>query len=338
MASVSSSTMTATLARPLTTIGLATDHITDDEPRHNTDHLDRVAYLFGHPISHSLSPLFHQAIYDSFSLKWSQLFHESLSIPPFLEAMHAPKFIGASVTMPHKVAIIPYLDKLTPEGAAIGAINTVFLEETDEGRRLLVGTNTDCIGIREGIRQNISKEQYTTLKGRPACIIGGGGTSRAAVYALVHWLECKPVYFINRDADEVATVIAECNAAGFGENLVPVTSAAHAQSLAKPAVIVSAIPDFPPKTDAEKEVRGMIKAMMDGDSGVLLEMCYHPSSNTAVSRIATESKWQVVPGTEAMIWQGFEQAKYWTGKEVADMPVEKVKSVIHALLAERQGH
>lgn len=337
MASVSSSTMTSTLAQP-PTIGLATNHITDDEPHHNTDHLERVAYLFGHPISHSLSPLFHQTIYDSLSLKWSQLFHESLSIPPFLEVMRAPKFIGASVTMPHKVAIMPYLDKLTPEAAAIGAINTVFLEETSGGDRLLVGTNTDCIGIREGIRQNIPEEQYIALKGRPACIIGGGGTSRAAVYALVHWLECKPVYFINRDENEVATVIAECNAAGFGENLVPVTSAAHARSLDKPAVIVSAIPDFPPKTEAEKEVREMIKAMMDGDSGVLLEMCYHPSSNTAVSRIAAESKWQVVPGTEAMIWQGFEQAKYWTGKQVADLPVEKVKGVIHAELAERQGH
>ena len=338
MASVSSSTMTPTLALPPTTAGLVANHITEDESHHNTDRLDRVAFLFGHPISHSLSPLFHQTIYDSFSLNWSQLFHESLSITSFLKVMNSPKFVGASITMPHKVAIIPYLDKLTPEGTAIGAINTVFLEETDEGRTALVGTNTDCIGIREGIRQNISEEQYTALKGRPACIIGGGGTSRAAVYALVHWLECQPVYFINRDADEVATVIAECNAAGFGENLLPVTSITHAQSLPKPAVIVSAIPDFPPKTEAEKRVREMLKAMVGGDSGVLLEMCYAPSSNTAVSRIATESGWQVVPGTEAMIWQGFEQAKYWTGKSVADMPVEKVKDAIHALLEERQRH
>jgi len=311
----------------------------DDAPQHNTDHLDRVAYLFGHPISHSLSPLFHQTIYDSLSLNWSQLFHESLSIPSFVALTRDPKFFGASVTMPHKVAIIPHLDKLTPEGAAIGALNTIFLEEAADGSRTLVGTNTDCIGVREGIRQNISPEQYAALKGRPACIIGGGGTSRAAVYALVQWMECNPVYLINRDAGEVAAVVSECKAAGFGDGLVPVRSVAHALSLAKPAVIVSAIPDFPPKTEAERAVRDMISIMMDDEKekGVLLEMCYHPSSNTAVTAIAREAGWDVVPGTEAMIWQGLEQDRYWTGKEVTELPVEKVKAVIHAALG-RQAH
>lgn len=329
------STMTATMA-PATTSALATDYAVEDAPHHNTDHLDKVSYLLGHPIAHSLSPLFHQTIYDSLSLNWSQLLHESLSITSFLPLMRAPKFFGAAVTMPHKVNIIPHLDKLTPEGAAIGAINTVFVEEGAGGSRLLVGTNTDCIGVREGIRQNIAPETYAALKGRPACIVGGGGTSRAAVYALVKWMQCKPVYFVNRDANEVAAVIRECTAAGFGENLVPVTSVAHALALPKPAIIVSAIPDFPPKTAAEVAVRGMIEVMMAGEEkGVLLEMCYHPSSNTAVAGIGREAGWQVVPGTEAMIWQGLEQDRYWTGKKVEELPIEKVKAAIHAVLKER---
>ena len=307
----------------------------DDVPKHNTENLDRVSYLFGHPISHSLSPLFHKTIYDFLSLNWAQLFHESLSIPSFMDLTRDPKFFGAAVTMPHKVAIIPYLDRLTPEGAAIGAINTIFLEEAENGSRTLVGTNTDCIGVREGIRHSISSEKYAALAGRPACIIGGGGTSRAAVYALVNWMKCTPVYFVNRDASEVEAVVDECTAAGFGDRLVPVTSVAHAQSLAKPAVIVSAIPDLPPKTDAEKAVRDMIRILMDGEegeNGVLLEMCYHPSPNTAVTAIAKEAGWQVVPGTEAMIWQGLEQDRYWTGKEVSELPVEIVKAKIHAAL------
>lgn len=334
------STMTSAMATPATKSPLVTDCTVEDGPQLNINHhLDKVSYLFGHPIGHSLSPLFHQTIYDSLSLNWSQLLHESHSIPSFLALTRSPKFFGAAVTMPHKVAIIPHLDKLTPEGAAIGAINTVFLEEGEGGRRMLVGTNTDCIGVREGIRQNISQKTYAALKGRPACIIGGGGTSRAAVYALVKWMECKPVYFINRDEGEVATVVNECKAAGFGDNLVPVTSVAHALSLPKPAVIVSAIPDFPPKTEAEMGVREMIKIMMtERDKGVLLEMCYHPSSKTAVAAIAKQAGWQVIPGTEAMIWQGLEQDRYWTGKEVEELPVEKVKAVIHAVLKEKQEH
>jgi quinate dehydrogenase len=298
-----------------------------------TSHLDRVSYLFGHPIAHSLSPLFHQTIYDHLSLNWAQILHESKSIPSFMALTKDPKFFGAAVTMPHKVAIIPHLDKLTPTGQAVGSINTVFWEEQEDGSRLLVGTNTDCIGVREGIRQNIPAETYQSFKGKPAAIVGGGGTSRAAVYALVNWMGCSPVYFINRDQEEIASVIAGCKSAGFGDNLVPVTSAAHAATLPKPAVIVSAVPDFEPRSPSEIDARESLKIMVSGETpGVLLEMCYHPSSNTAVSRIAKGEGWQVIPGTEAMIWQGLEQDTYWTGKRVEELPVEEVKRAIHEAL------
>lgn len=49
--------------------------------------------------------------------------------------------------------------------------------------------------------------------------------------------------------------------------------------------------------------------------------------------IAQREGWQVILGTEAMIWQGLEQDKYWTGKEISDLPVQKVRDVIAAKLA-----
>lgn len=59
------------------------------------DHLDRVGYLFGYPIAHSLSPLFHQTVYDSLGLNWSMLYLESLDMTHFLQLIKDPKFYGA---------------------------------------------------------------------------------------------------------------------------------------------------------------------------------------------------------------------------------------------------
>jgi quinate dehydrogenase len=66
----------------------------------------------------------------------------------------------------------------------------------------------------------------------------------------------------------------------------------------------------------------------------VLEMCYHPSPRTAIYGLARGAGWTVVPGTEAMIWQGFEQDCVWLGREVNSLPVERVKEVIAAKLAE----
>lgn len=235
--------------------------------------------------------------------------------------------------MPHKVAIIPHLDVLTPEGEAIGAVNTIFLRSAPDGRRLLCGTNTDCIGIREAILQNVPKEKTKNYKGKPGMVIGGGGTSRAAVYALKHFLECDEIYLVNRDKSECDQVILECTSKGFGSGLRYLSSISEAQSLPAPAVIVSAIPDFLPKSEDEIRAREIIATMLGKEEkGAILEMCYHPSPNTGIAKLSEESGWQVIGGSEAMIWQGLEQDKVWLRRKVSSFPVEEVKKIIAAKL------
>jgi quinate dehydrogenase len=296
-------------------------------------HLDRVNYLFGYPIAHSLSPLLHGTIYAALNLKYQQFLYESRSLGACLSLTQDPKFFGASVTMPHKVAIIPHLDVLTPEGEAIGAVNTIFLRSAPDGTRLLCGTNTDCIGIREAILQNVSKEAAEGMRGRPGMVIGGGGTSRAAVYALKHFLNCSEIYLINREKSEVDQVIEECTRKGFGDGLQYIASPAEAEALPGPKVVVSAIPDFPPKTEDETRTRRIIETMLGKqEKGAILEMCYHPSPNTAIAETARKSGWQVIEGVEAMIWQGLEQDKVWLRRKVSTLPIRKVKEVIAARL------
>ena len=176
--------------------------------------VERHGYLFGHPIAHSMSPLLHQTVYDNLGLNWSQIPLDSTDMKLFLDLIKHPQFYGvytfrlvyheakayncagASVTMPHKVAILQHLDGLTPEGRDVGAVNTLFIREDSTGKRLFMGTNTDVIGIRESFFRNAAPE---TFQNRPALVIGGGGAARSAVYALRTWMNVGTIYLVSND-------------------------------------------------------------------------------------------------------------------------------------------
>jgi quinate dehydrogenase len=112
--------------------------------------------------------------------------------------MRTYKVAGASVTMPHKVAILKHLDGLTEEGKDVGAINTLFIREDSAGKRLFMGTNTDVVGIRESFVRNAKPESF---QNRPALVIGGGGAARSAVYALRKWLKVGTIYLVSSNFD-----------------------------------------------------------------------------------------------------------------------------------------
>ena len=223
--------------------------------------------------------------------------------------------------MPHKVAILAELDGLTPECRAVGACNTVFWRGSE-----LIGTNTDTVGVRESFYQNVDR---TVFEDRPGMVVGGGGAARSAVYALKKFMGCDTVYLLNRDPGEVEAVMTWCKSHGYGDGLIHVLSVSQADSLEGPGAIVACVPNFPPVTEAEWEARRMVECFLNKPhKGAILEMCYHPVVWTEIAEISQEAGWKVILGTEAMIYQGFQQAQHWTGKELAELPVEQAKQAI----------
>ncbi|KAK0610526.1 quinate dehydrogenase [Bombardia bombarda] len=240
--------------------------------------------------------------------------------------------------MPHKVAIMQHLDELTDECRDVGACNTIFVRDhPDGGRRLFCGANTDVIGVRESFVQNIASPA-SVYENRPAMVIGGGGAARSAVYALHKWLKATDIYLVNRDRVEVDAVVAECTARGYGASLMHVATVEQAEALEAPGAIVACVPDFAPRTGAEVEARRITEVMLrKGEretKGAMLEMCYNPSPYTALGALAEAEGWQVILGTEALIWQGIEQDKYWTGLAACELPVKQIKETIAAKLAQ----
>ena len=141
---------------------------------------------------------------------------------------------------------------------------------------------------------------------------------------------------VNRDPDEVRAVINECAAQGYGESLVHVATVEQAERLEGVGAIVAAVPNFTPSTPQEKEARKVLECFLQKKShkGAILEMCYHPTPWTEIAEISQNAGWQVILGTEALIYQGLEQDRYWTGKEVHQLPVGKVQAAIAMKLNE----
>lgn len=307
---------------------VTSDHTQASFQQPNTSHLERCAYLVGNPIAHSKSPALHHAIYSSMGQRWGQVLAETEDLPAFIHYLRSDaKSMGSGVTMPFKVAVIPYLDELDAAGHAVNAVNTIFYKYSADGRRRFVGTNTDVLGIRDAFLYNTSG---TPWAGRPGLVVGGGGTCRAAVYALRDLLGCSKVYIVNRDKSEVDAVIGEYASKGAAHGLVHIASVEQAQQLEAPRIIVSAVPDFEPKTRNEVTARQILQTFLrNGHAGSpLLEMCYHPSPDTAISRLASEAQWQVIGGIEAMIGQGLAQASLWTGVEINSGLRAEVRSKI----------
>jgi quinate dehydrogenase len=298
--------------------------------------LVNVAYLVGHPIAHSSSPKLHDTVSSFSGIPYAQILAETVDLESFMGYLRThppvPRLLGSGVTMPHKVSVSPYLDHLTPEAQAVGAVNTIFLRNNNLGEKEFWGTNTDTIGIRDAFLKNLSDEVVNECRGKPGLIVGGGGTCRAAIYALERYLGCSNIYIINRDRKEVEGVIRD-NKSEL--EIRHITSKEEVEGMEGPGLVISAIPDFEPVTPPEREVRDILELILtrqpEEARGAVLEMCYHPSPDTRITRLAEGCGWKVIGGLEAMIAQGLEQAKLWAGVEVD----EKLRTAAKAAVIPR---
>jgi len=147
---------------------------------------------------------------------------------------------------------MPHLDDLDDLATTLGACNNVYVAPDGTLR----GTNTDWRGVK-GCLLNASNSA-DDRRGRSALIIGAGGASRAAIYALSAQLGCGTIYVINRDQQEVLGLLQDAKAHGARPpNVVHVRSREQARGLPMPFYIVGTVPDLEPKTDDELEARGI---------------------------------------------------------------------------------
>lgn len=271
----------------------------------------RSFFVAGAPIAHSRSPAIFDRLFTDAGLPHTYGRFETADAAALRDALRSPTFGGASITIPLKQDVIPLLDAIGPEVEVIGAVNTVVPERIGGGTFVrLVGRNTDWQGIVTVLRQHLlARSSSQSNKQQAGLIVGGGGTARAAVYAL-HSLGCTPVYLVGRAPEKMAALAASFPA----EHRLRVLGApADIDGVdVPPSLAVGTVPGDAPIEGPMLEV--LQRLLRKGSGGCLLEMAYKPLETQTVL-LAKEAGWQTVNGLEALVGQAVEQFELWTGLE-----------------------
>ena len=157
--------------------------------------------VIGHPINHSMSPVFQQAALDYLGNK--NVFEKWDVHPKKLEekinSFRKESFIASCVTLPHKQNVIALIDDVSDSAKAIGAVNWIYNKNNK-----LLGDNTDSSGFIRSLT-----EKYKFLpKDKTALVFGAGGASRAIIYGLIK-SRVKKIILCNRNYDKAHIVSRE---------------------------------------------------------------------------------------------------------------------------------
>ncbi|NWF81261.1 MAG: shikimate dehydrogenase [Chloroflexi bacterium] len=133
--------------------------------------------LIGDPVAHSRSPVMQNAALQHLGIaaRYEAVRTTTAELAGRVAALRGPQYLGANVTLPHKQAVIPLLDRLEPQAARIGAVNTI----SKDAAGALVGANTDAPALLADLA-----DAGFAPAGRCALILGASGAARAAAFAL----------------------------------------------------------------------------------------------------------------------------------------------------------
>ena len=165
-----------------------------------------LAGVMGWPVAHSRSPAIHNHWIRHYGLNGSYVLLpvQPERIADAVRGLRALGFAGCNITIPHKVAAMPLMDRIDPLAARIGAINTVVVEKDGT----LSGYNTDAYGYIQSLLD--ARPDWRADAG-PVTVLGAGGAARAILVALAE-RGAKEIRLCNRSPDKAQALAAEFGA------------------------------------------------------------------------------------------------------------------------------
>ena len=279
--------------------------LADMKTLYRADAIDAQTKVFGvigDPIGHSLSPVMQNAALRARKFNGVFLPFRVRDLRDFLHAIEPLGIRGFGVTLPHKAAILRYLDDCDPLAAAIGAVNTVVVR----GAGKLYGYNTDYTGVLTATQKRMK------LRGARVLLFGAGGAARAAGLALV--AAGASVFVCARRAaraDELARVVG-------GE-----TIRRRALRSARFDLIVNATPvGMHPHADSIPLAAGELNCRF------VFDLIYRPRE-TRLLQLAAQRGIETISGLEMFVAQGTAQFEIFTGLRP---PVAAMRGAVEAVL------
>lgn len=288
-----------------TETGTAPGQLTARDLKHvyRIEKIDRQTQIFGLmglPVSHSVSPLIHNAAFETMAINAVYLPFEVRDVKEFLRRMVHPQsreldwnFGGLSVTAPHKTAVMAHLDWIDPVALGIGAVNTIVVVDD-----ALHGYNTDPRGLIEPL-----SIQFGELRASRCAILGAGGAARAALWALRQ--EGAETVVFARNAEK-----AEALAVEFAAESRPLDQG----SFEGYDVVINTTPLG---TAGPYEAQTPATAPQLRGARLAYDLVYNPTE-TQFLREARAAGCEMLGGLSMLIAQAAEQFQLWTGREAPE--------------------
>jgi shikimate dehydrogenase len=277
----------------------------------STHYRHEIVGVFGDPVDENPTIAMHEAAFKARGLNWRyQNFRvKPEQLPAAMQGMRAMNFKGINLTIPHKVAVLQHLDRITPEAAMMGAVNTV-VRQGDE----LIGTNTDGKGFLLSLKQ-----AGVDPAGKRVVFLGAGGAARAMSVELA-LAGAAHITIANRTpyrGDDLAKLLKERTktpadfAWWLGDYSVP----------ANTDILVNATPvGLHPNTDDKPGVK------MDsiGAGMLVCDVIPNPPRTQFLIEAATRGA-KTLDGLGMLVYQGAIAFTIWTGE---DAPIEAMKQAL----------
>ena len=272
----------------------------------------RICAVIGNPVAHSLSPAIHNAAFDHLGLDYVYVAFRVEDLRGAMAGVRAlENFRGLSVTIPHKIEVLRYVDEVAAEDRAIGSINTVIRED---GR--LIGLGTDGPGALRALA-----EGEVEIDGRNVLFLGAGGAARAIAFTLAQ--RAKPGELTILDINEPMLRGLQADLAASADVPVraePLTEASLAAAMARAEVIVHCTSvGMHPREDASLIPPELFRA-----GQAVFDIVYTPLETKLLSQARSRGL-KTVSGAEMFLHQAVLQFKHFTG---VDAPVAVMRGVL----------
>ena len=264
--------------------------------------------VIGDPIEHTLSPTMHNAAFDHLKLNFVFLAFKvkTAQLEDAMRGMRGLGIRGLNVTMPHKNAVIKYLDEVDPTVKFLGSANTIL---NDDGR--LLGFNTDGVGALKALREN-----GVELDGKKLLLLGAGGAAKAIAFSIAK--EVGELVILNR-VSEKAKELAEALSVTYGKKVVgeALSPSVIQKSLQDADILINATSvGMHPHVSQSLVAPQWLKPDL-----TVMEIVYNPVE-TKLAKHAKAAGAHVISGVEMLLYQGAASFEIWTGRSA---PIEVMR-------------
>jgi shikimate dehydrogenase len=271
------------------------------------------AGVIGYPLGHSLSPAIFKTAFDAAGIEAR---YQAWETPPEelearMNALRGDEMLGANVTIPHKEAVVPLLDRVEERAERIGAVNTI----ANAGGRL-VGYNTDVAGFVRALREDAGFDP----KGKRTAVLGAGGAARAVALALIEGGASMIVVTgpIPEQVDKLVADLRGLTASGTIITWCHWQDGTFMTVLPQADLLVNCTPVG--MHGSETEGQSPVAADYLPASGVVFDLVYNPPE-TPLLNAAKGHGAKAVSGLGMLVYQAAESFRLWTGQEA---PVERM--------------